>query len=318
MLSSSAASRPGARRPRGPVVAPRRPPAPPAFAPRASATSRTRRPENAPGDLFVDSSCIDCDACRWLAPASFARLGAQSAVHAQPRSDAERLAAAQALLCCPTASIHLAPSREATALRERAAATFPLPLGGRDDTFFLGFTSPKSFGALSWLLRRPDREGGNVMVDSPRFAPHLAAAVEALGGARAILLTHKDDVADSALWAQRLGALRVMHEADNPPLGVEAVLSGPGPWRLPGEGDGSAVTLLGVPGHTRGCVALLHTPADGDGTLFSGDHLGGTAGGGLSAFLDFNWFSTRRQLQARGYNTDGETESERERPGASE
>lgn len=30
-----------------------------------------RVPENAPGDFFVDSTCIDCDTCRQVAPAVF-------------------------------------------------------------------------------------------------------------------------------------------------------------------------------------------------------------------------------------------------------
>ena len=34
-----------------------------------------RRPENAPGDFFVDHTCIDCDACRWIAPDTFTRVG---------------------------------------------------------------------------------------------------------------------------------------------------------------------------------------------------------------------------------------------------
>ena len=32
---------------------------------------RDRRPENVPGDLFVDHTCIDCDTCRWMAPGVF-------------------------------------------------------------------------------------------------------------------------------------------------------------------------------------------------------------------------------------------------------
>ena len=32
----------------------------------------TSVPENVPGDFFVDTTCIDCDTCRQLAPASFA------------------------------------------------------------------------------------------------------------------------------------------------------------------------------------------------------------------------------------------------------
>ncbi len=32
------------------------------------ADPKKRRPENAPGDFYVDAACIDCDTCRWLAP----------------------------------------------------------------------------------------------------------------------------------------------------------------------------------------------------------------------------------------------------------
>jgi hypothetical protein len=32
---------------------------------------RKRVPENAPGHFFVDSTCIDCDTCRQLAPQVF-------------------------------------------------------------------------------------------------------------------------------------------------------------------------------------------------------------------------------------------------------
>src|SRR5205807_1309544 len=50
-------------------------PFPPPVAPPGVAQAALRRPENAAGDLFVDSSCIDCDTCRWMAPATFARAG---------------------------------------------------------------------------------------------------------------------------------------------------------------------------------------------------------------------------------------------------
>ena len=64
-----------------------------------------RLSENVAGDFFVDSSCIDCDACRQIAPAVFHEAGDQSAVFHQPESDAELLAAQKALLACPTGSI---------------------------------------------------------------------------------------------------------------------------------------------------------------------------------------------------------------------
>ncbi|HET6147374.1 MAG TPA: ferredoxin, partial [Polyangia bacterium] len=37
------------------------------------ANPASRLDENAPGAFFVDASCIDCDACRQLAPATFGR-----------------------------------------------------------------------------------------------------------------------------------------------------------------------------------------------------------------------------------------------------
>ena len=35
------------------------------------ANPKKRVPENVPGDFFVDSTCIDCDACRQIAPTVF-------------------------------------------------------------------------------------------------------------------------------------------------------------------------------------------------------------------------------------------------------
>ncbi|MEO1181696.1 MAG: ferredoxin, partial [Cyanobacteria bacterium J06636_28] len=36
---------------------------------------KARRTENVEGDIFVDTSCIDCDTCRWMAPEVFGRDG---------------------------------------------------------------------------------------------------------------------------------------------------------------------------------------------------------------------------------------------------
>jgi hypothetical protein len=55
-------------------------------------------------------------------------------------------------------------------------ADFPMQI--EPGLYYLGYASPDSFGAASYLLARPD---GNVMVDSPRFHEPLAKAVEALG-----------------------------------------------------------------------------------------------------------------------------------------
>src|SRR5437763_16652800 len=64
-----------------------------------------RRAENVAGDFFVDSTCIDCDLCRQIAPATFKAVGKQSAVHCHPRTPDDATAALKALITCPTASI---------------------------------------------------------------------------------------------------------------------------------------------------------------------------------------------------------------------
>jgi ferredoxin len=64
-----------------------------------------RLPRNIPGDFFVDSTCIDSDACRQIAPETFTGTGAASIVHHQPITEDETKRALMALVACPTASI---------------------------------------------------------------------------------------------------------------------------------------------------------------------------------------------------------------------
>ena len=188
-----------------------------------------RRPENAPGDFFVDHTCIDCDACRWIAPDTFTRVGGMSAVTTQPRDANTRATALRALLSCPTSSIHLdAPADEV----KRAHEDFPrrLRVSADDDdldgdattstscfrAYHLGFHSRSSYGAAPYLIALPDGRGC-VMVDCPRWTPSLAARLRrpgALGPVLAIVLTHKDDVADHDRWAEALDVPRVLHADD--------------------------------------------------------------------------------------------------------
>src|SRR5256885_14959817 len=116
-------------------------------------------PSNVPGDWFVDSTCIDCDTCRQIAPRIFGEADGYSFVQAQPRPDEER-AALQALVSCPTGSIGACGTNSAKAVMD----DFPLPIEG--DVYYCGFTSPKSFGGSSYFLRHP---AGNWLVDSPKF-----------------------------------------------------------------------------------------------------------------------------------------------------
>ena len=88
-----------------------------------------RLPGNAPGDYFVDSSCIDCDTCRFVAPSVFTRSPAhdQSIVHLQPRTPEDRRRAAMALVACPTSSIGVAPTAKSDIAAVKDAFPDPLP-----------------------------------------------------------------------------------------------------------------------------------------------------------------------------------------------
>jgi glyoxylase-like metal-dependent hydrolase (beta-lactamase superfamily II)/ferredoxin len=252
-----------------------------------------RLPENAPGDFYVDESCIDCDACRQIAPAVFRDHGGQSSVHRQPRADGEVLGALKAIVACPTASIGTTRDYDA----RRGVEAFPELLDG--NVYFCGFTAESSFGAWSYLVVRPESEGGNVLVDSPRFTRPLVRKLEALGGVRTIFLTHRDDVADQAKFARKFGARRVMHADDGAARhGVEQILEGDAEVRL-----GPDLVAVPTPGHTRGHAVLLYK----DRFLFTGDHLAWSpARRSLTAFRSACWYSwpaqTRSMERLLGYD----------------
>jgi glyoxylase-like metal-dependent hydrolase (beta-lactamase superfamily II)/ferredoxin len=213
--------------------------------------------ENAPGAFFVDESCIDCGACREIAPGTFGRSHrrGQSYVTEQPEAGDRELRALMALVACPTASIGTSPKRPLDA----ALAAFPEPL--EDDVFYCGWHSEASYGASSYLIVRP---AGNVLVDSPRASRPLLERIAALGGVRTMVLSHRDDVADHAEFVRRFGCKRVMHAADVGSLPIERRITGTEPVVLDDE-----LTVLPVPGHTRGSIALLYR----EKFLFTGDHL---------------------------------------------
>ena len=242
-----------------------------------------RLPDNAPGPFFVDDRCIDCDACRQLAPSVFARSPrhGQSYVTAQPAGPAAEQRALRALVACPTASIGTVPKRDARA----AAASFPERLEG--EVYYCGYHSAASYGAASYLIVRP---GGNVLVDSPRAARPLGDAIHALGGVRWLFLSHRDDVADHAWWVRRFGCARVMHAADAAGLPIERPVHGRDAVRLDDD-----LLLIPVPGHTRGSMALLYR----DTFLFTGDHLWWDEDAGrLDAGRDVCWYSWPEQLRS--------------------
>src|SRR5918911_2871917 len=133
-----------------------------------------RLPENVPGDFYVDATCIDCDACRQLAPEVFRDHGEQTSVFRQPETEDETRRALMALVACPTASIGT------TGRHDKHIGIDAFPLQIAENVYFCGFTSEHSFGAWSYLVVRPQARGSNVLVDSPRYSSHLVRRIEAL------------------------------------------------------------------------------------------------------------------------------------------
>jgi glyoxylase-like metal-dependent hydrolase (beta-lactamase superfamily II)/ferredoxin len=249
------------------------------------ARKSARASENAPGDLFVDDSCIDCETCRVLAPSVFVRSSrlAQSVVLRQPTAESEALRARMAIVSCPTSSIG---SESKTDLRD-AVAALPVPVEG--DVYYCGYASESSYGAASYLVQR---KAGNVLVDSPRAARPLMDRIESLGGVARMFLSHRDDVADHAKYAHRFECERIMHAADvgADTRDVERCIKGADPVSLAPD-----LIAIPVPGHTRGSLALLYRGL----FLFTGDHLWGSEdGSGLDASSDVCWYSWSEQTRS--------------------
>src|SRR5712672_1816914 len=169
------------------------------------ANLKLRLPENIAGDFFVDSTCIDCDTCSQLAPGIFRDHGDQCSVYHQPETTNDVKSAMMALVACPTGSIGSTEKHDA----HIGIDAFPLQLD--ENVYFCGFTSESSFGGWSYLVTRPPDEGGNVMIDSPRFATQLVKRIESMGGVSKMLLTHRDDIADHELFRRAFGCERIMH-----------------------------------------------------------------------------------------------------------
>jgi glyoxylase-like metal-dependent hydrolase (beta-lactamase superfamily II)/ferredoxin len=243
-----------------------------------------RRTENVTGDFYVDRTCIDCDTCRWMAPDVFNQAGDQSAVYHQPTNPAERLRAMQALLACPTASIGTVEKPQDV---KAVQASFPILVA--DHVYHCGYHAENSYGAASYLIQRPE---GNVLVDSPRFAPPLVKRLEAMGGLRYLYLTHRDDVADHEKFHHHFGCERILHRDDISPdtRGVEIPLTGSEPVHLADD-----LQIIPVPGHTKGHTVLLY----GQQFLFTGDHLAWSEQlHQLIAFRQVCWYSWPELVQS--------------------
>ncbi|PYS58041.1 MAG: MBL fold metallo-hydrolase [Acidobacteria bacterium] len=244
-----------------------------------------RLPENIPGDFYVDSTCIDCDACRQIAPETFTEDHDTSIVHHQPANAGEIKRALMALVACPTASIGTIEHHDA----HLGIDAFPQNIA--ENVYFCGFTAESSFGAWSYFIARPEIEGGNVLIDSPRFATQLGKKIEAAGGVNTMFLTHRDDVADHARFAKKFGCQRIMHADDGAgQRGIERVINGDHPVELDHD-----LVAIPVPGHTRGHMILLYR----NKYLFTGDHLAWSPNREtLTAFRSVCWYSWEAQTHS--------------------
>ena len=222
------------------------------------ASEAKRLSTNVDGNFFVDSTCINCDTCRQLAPGSFEEVGEHSAVSHQPENEEQIRQAYQALLACPVGSIGAVRSDKQ---RLKAARdSFPIHLEG--GVYYCGFNSEKSFGANSFFIEHGD---GNWLIDSPRYLKQLVEFFERKGGIRYIFLSHEDDVADCDRYAKHFGATRIIHRADADAVpGAERIIEGEEPAQLAPQ-----FQAIPVPGHTPGSMALLYD----ERFLFTGDHL---------------------------------------------
>ncbi|RCJ34112.1 MBL fold metallo-hydrolase [Nostoc minutum NIES-26] len=243
-----------------------------------------RRPQNVNGDFYVDTTCIDCDTCRWMTPEVFYSVDEQSAVYHQPNNETERLAALQALLACPTNSIGTVEKPEDIKVAQQS---FPILVD--ENIYHCGYHSEKSYGAASYFIQLPE---GNILVDSPSFVTPLVKRLEEMGGIRYLYLTHRDDVADHRKFVEHFHCQRILHvdEISAGTRNVEIQLTGLETLSLTSD-----LLIIPVPGHTKGHTVLLYK----NKFLFTGDHLAWSESlHQLAAFHDVCWYSWPEQIKS--------------------
>ncbi|MYD66160.1 MAG: MBL fold metallo-hydrolase [Chloroflexi bacterium] len=218
-------------------------------------TPAETNPLDVEGAWSIDTRCIGCDVARHWAPDLVGQDDdGLSFIARQPETAEEQAQLWRAAVACPTQSIR---NRNA---RRPDEPPFPFELA--PGVLALGHNSRKSFGGHSYLAVRDD---GNVLFDSPRFERALVERVAELGGVAHILLSHRDDVADYARWADRFGARVWIHaaDADAAPKATD-IIEGSDPTTIaPG------VVALLAPGHTEGHL-VFHLD---ERLLFTGDTL---------------------------------------------
>ena len=211
---------------------------------------------NFPGPWYVDSTCINCDACRQIAPDTFAEAEDYAYVKAQPQDDEQRKKATQALICCPTGSIGTEESIDAAA----AIQSFPQQL--QPNIYYTGFNSPAADGGNSYLITHSD---GNWLIDSPRYHRHLKSRFSEMGGIDFNFFTDIEYHQDSQRYHDSFDFQRMVHSADlNALSDADIVTRGDEPQSLIDD-----FIIIPVPGLPFGNQVLLYK----NRMLFSGRHI---------------------------------------------
>jgi len=106
-----------------------------------------------------------------------------------------------------------------------------------------------------------------------------------------MFLSHSDDVADQARFAERFACERVMHAADGAArLGIEWIVEGEEAVQLDRD-----LLMIPTPGHTRGHSVLLYK----NRYVFTGDHLAWSPERQtLTAFRSVCWYSWEEQIRS--------------------
>lgn len=169
-----------------------------------------------------------------------------------------------------------------------ARASFPEHIDG--GVYYCGYACRESHGARSYLIVRA---GGNILVDSPRYAQTLLKRIKALGGVRWMFLTHRDDVAEHRKFRDLFGCERILHRDDVTAgtADVERIIEGDAPVALNDQ-----ALMVPLPGHTAGSMALLYR----ERFLFSGDHAWWDPGrGDMVASRDDCWHDWNMQMASQ-------------------
>lgn len=241
-------------------------------------------PENIDSDLFVDKSCINCDACRRFAPDNFQVHPEYSFVHQAPSNQTQLENSLMALLSCPVGAIGYKDLKSINPIFKEVRKSFPLEI--EKGVFINGYNHRKTFGADSYFLVS---EHGNWMVDSPRFNKDLVNNIEKRGGLKYIFLSHQDDIGDSKKYAEYFGAKRIIQKYDSAKASdAEIILDEQ-------EVSFDEGIIIHTPGHTKGSQCLVWKGE----YLFTGDHFAWIRR--LNQFASFRracWYSWEEQIES--------------------